>query len=82
MWGCAQTELDGQWLRYQNKSMKVREALMWKITTHDLTLQELLIMAAMNVASALIATDKGERTIWRSRAHRGSRWSRKLSWQK
>jgi hypothetical protein len=33
---------------------------MWKITTHGLTLQEVLIMAAMNVAPALIATDKGE----------------------
>jgi hypothetical protein len=54
------------------QGMKVREALMWKITTHDLTLQELLIMTAMNVASALIATDKGERKIWRSRAHRDS----------
>ena len=42
---------------------------MWKITTHNLTLQEVLIMAAMNVALALIATDKGERTIWRCRAH-------------
>ena len=45
---------------------------MWKITTRGFTLQEVLIMAAMNVASALIATDKGERTIWRSRAHRDS----------
>jgi hypothetical protein len=82
MWGCAQTELDGQWLRYQNKGMKVREVLMWKITTHGLTLQEVLIMAAMNVAPALIATDKGERTIWRSPAHRDSLGSRRLSWQK
>jgi hypothetical protein len=37
-------------------------ALMWKITTHDFTLQEVLIMAATNVESALIATDKSERT--------------------
>ena len=36
---------------------------MWKITTRGFTLQEILIMAAMNVAPALIATDKGERTI-------------------
>ncbi len=35
---------------------------MWKITTRGFTLQEVLIMAAMNVASALIATDKSERT--------------------
>ena len=35
---------------------------MWKITTRGFTLQEVLIMAAMNVAPALIATDKGERT--------------------
>jgi hypothetical protein len=33
---------------------------MWKITTGGFTLQEVLIMAAMNVAPALIATDKGE----------------------
>jgi hypothetical protein len=31
---------------------------MWKITTHGLTLQEVLIMAAMNVAPALIAPTK------------------------
>jgi hypothetical protein len=55
---------------------------MWKITTHSFTLQEVLIMAAMNVAPALIATDRGERTIWRSRAHRDSQGSRRLSWQK
>ena len=42
---------------------------MWKITTGGFTLQEVLIMAAMNVAPALIATDRGERTIWRRRAH-------------
>jgi hypothetical protein len=34
---------------------------MWKITTHGFTLQQVLIMVAMNVAHALIATDKGER---------------------
>jgi hypothetical protein len=45
---------------------------MWKVTARGFTLQEILIMAAMNVAPALIATDKGERTIWRSRAHRNS----------
>jgi hypothetical protein len=53
----------------------------WKITTRGFTLQEVLIMAAMNVASTLIATDEGERTIWRSPAHRDSPGSRRLSWQ-
>jgi hypothetical protein len=37
-------------------------ALMWKITTRGFTLQEVLIMAEMNVASPVIATDKSERT--------------------
>jgi len=55
---------------------------MWKITTHGSTLQDVLVMAAMNVAPAFIATDTGERTIWRSRAHRDSLESRRLSWQK
>jgi hypothetical protein len=35
---------------------------MWRITTRGFTLQEVLIMAATNVASALIATDESERT--------------------
>jgi hypothetical protein len=35
---------------------------MWKITTRGFTLQEVLIMAATNVAPALIATHKSERT--------------------
>ena len=55
---------------------------MWKITTCGYTPQEVLIMAAMNVAPALIATDKGEQTIWRSRMRRDSLGSRRLSWQK
>jgi hypothetical protein len=55
---------------------------MWKITTRGSTLQEVLIMAAMNVAPALLATDRGERTIWHSCAHRDSLGSRRLSWQK
>jgi len=54
---------------------------MWKITTGGFTLQEVLIMAAMNVAPALIATDKGEGTIWCSRVHRVSRGLRRLLWQ-
>jgi len=36
---------------------------MWKITTRGFTLQEILIMAATNIASAQIATDKSVRTI-------------------
>jgi hypothetical protein len=51
-------------------------------TCRRFTLAEVLMMAAMNVAPALIATDKGERTIWRSGAHRDSPGSRRLSWQK
>ena len=51
---------------------------MWKITSRGFTLQEVLIMAAANVASALIATDKRERTIWHSRARRDSTGSRRL----
>ena len=35
---------------------------MWKITTRGFTLQEILIMAATNIASAQIATDKSVRT--------------------
>jgi hypothetical protein len=35
---------------------------MWRVTTRGFTLQEVLIMSATNVAAALIATDKSERT--------------------
>jgi hypothetical protein len=35
---------------------------MWKITTRGFTLHEVLLMAATNVVSAMIATDKSERT--------------------
>jgi hypothetical protein len=35
---------------------------MWKITARGFTLQEVLIMAATNIASALIATEQNERT--------------------
>jgi len=55
---------------------------MWKITTHNFTLQQVLIMAAMNVAPVLLATDSGERTIRHNRAHRHSLGSRRLSWQR
>ena len=43
---------------------------MWKITTRGFTLSEVLIMAATNIASALIATDKTERTTRTARAPR------------
>jgi hypothetical protein len=55
---------------------------MWKITTDGFTLREVLIMAAMNVAPALLETDRGERTIWRSLTHQDALGSRRLSWQK
>jgi len=32
---------------------------MWKITTRGFTLQEVLILAAMNIATAVIAAEKG-----------------------
>ena len=35
---------------------------MWRITTRGFTLHEVLLMAATNVVSAMIATDKSERT--------------------
>jgi hypothetical protein len=34
------------------------EAVMWKITTRGFTLQEVLILAAMNIASAAMAVEK------------------------
>jgi len=52
MWGRPQTKLIAQWLRHYDNRCKGREALMWKITTRSFNLQEVLIMAAMNVASA------------------------------
>ena len=55
---------------------------MWKIRTLGFSLQEILIMAAMNVAPALIATDKGERPTWHRRTYRDSLESRRLSWQR
>ena len=81
MWGCLQTELDAQWLRHYDTRCQGREANVWKIRTRGFTLQEVLIMAAMNVAAALIATDKGEREIWRSREHPELQGTRSLSWQ-
>jgi len=58
---------------------------MFRITAETcsrFTLAEVLIMAALNVAPALIATDKGERMICHSPAHPDSPGSRRLSWQK
>ena len=57
-------------------------ALMWKITTRGFTLQEVLIMAAMNVTSPVMATDKSERRTGKAPAHRDSTGSRRLSWQR
>jgi hypothetical protein len=55
---------------------------MWKITTCSFTLQEVLIMAAMNVAPALKAPDKGKgNDLAQQRAPRFTR-ARRLSWQK
>jgi hypothetical protein len=34
------------------------EAVMWKITTHGFTLQEVLILAAMNIATAVTAAER------------------------
>jgi hypothetical protein len=34
------------------------EAVMWKITTRGFTLQEVLILAAMNIATAVTAVEK------------------------
>jgi hypothetical protein len=39
---------------------------MWKITARGFTLQEVLIKPATKIASALIATDKSERTTPRT----------------
>ncbi|MFZ1011528.1 MAG: hypothetical protein WAN65_32125, partial [Candidatus Sulfotelmatobacter sp.] len=39
-----------------------QKALMWKITSRGFTLQEVLIMTATNIASALIANNKSQRT--------------------
>ena len=52
---------------------------MWKITTHGFTLQEVLIMAAMNVASADSDRQKRANDPAQPRAHRDSLGSRRLS---
>jgi hypothetical protein len=43
------------------------EAVMWKITTRGFTLQEVLILAAMNIATAAIAAEeRGQGTLQNS----------------
>ena len=54
---------------------------MWKITTRGFTLQEVLIMAATNIASALIATEQSERTTGTPRTEI-QQAPGDLSWQK
>jgi hypothetical protein len=42
-----------------NATLRSRcEAVMWKITARGFTLQEVLILAAMNVATAVIVAEK------------------------
>jgi len=55
---------------------------MWKITTCGFTLHEVLVMAAMNVASALIATDKSERTIGTAPSTEIQQALGEMSWQR
>ena len=55
---------------------------MWKITTHGFTLQEVLIMAATNIASSRIAIDKSERTIGTAPSTEVQQASGEMSWQK
>jgi hypothetical protein len=52
-------------------------ALMWKITTRGFTLWEVLIMAAMNVASPVMATDKVSERLAQPRAPRFKRLQEK-----
>ena len=55
---------------------------MWKITTRGFTLQEVLIMAAMNVASPVRATDKSERTNGTAPRTEIQRAPGEMSWQR
>jgi hypothetical protein len=55
---------------------------MWKITIHGFTLQEVLIMAATNIASALIATDKTERTTGTAPSTEIQQTPGEMSWQR
>jgi hypothetical protein len=54
---------------------------MWKITTCGFTLHEVLIMAATNAASALIATDTSERTTGTAE-HQIQQDLGEISWQR
>ena len=45
-------------LRFELRCFESVEAVMWKITTHGFTLEEVLILAAMNMATAAIAAEK------------------------
>jgi hypothetical protein len=55
---------------------------MWKITTRGFALQEVLIMAATNVAAALIATGKSERTTGAASSTAIQQTLGEKSWQK
>jgi hypothetical protein len=55
---------------------------MWKITTRGFTLQEVLIMAATNIASALIAIDQSERTTGTAPSTETQQSSGEMSWQR
>jgi len=57
-------------------------ALMWKITTRGFTLQEVLIMAEMNVASPVMATDKSERTTGTPPSTEIQKAPGEMSWQR
>jgi hypothetical protein len=82
MWGCLQTKVASEWLRHHDNRFKGREALMWKITTRGFALQEVLIMAATNVAAALIATGKSERTNGAASSTEIQQTLGEKSWQK
>jgi Tfp pilus assembly protein PilV len=55
---------------------------MWKITTRGFTLHEVLIMAATNVASALIATYKSKRTTATAPSTEIQQTLGEMSWQR
>ena len=55
---------------------------MWKITTRGFTLHEVLIMAATNVASAMLATDNSERTTGAAPSTEIQQAPGEMTWQK
>jgi hypothetical protein len=59
-----------------------RKSLMWKITTRGFTLQEVLIMAATNIASARIAIEKSERTTGTAPSTEIQQTPGEMSWQR